>query len=437
MNMTRTLLSALAILTVSCTSVGTRLDTFAGDLHQRGLFDGAIVVGDARGIIWEKGYGLANREQNVPFTPSTPADGGSLAKTVTAALVLDLAREGVVDLDAPVQRYLPELPWKTITLRHLLSHSGGIPVADYDWFDPFLPAPAIRTTGALLKVLETQRPPLAFEPGTRFEYSSLGYDLAALAAARAAGKSSFAQLAQERFFVPLGFTDSFFRPARFADFPGVRTLGYRVVDGKAALNDVFDYEGFHGGSNIYFSARDLHRWNASFFDRSESQEMAKIGSGTSGLTLGSWYRSADGTMFSYAGHLQGFHDEAFRDMKTKQSIVYLSNNSLEPWMQHALVRGIRAILAGGNPTPAQPPAVVAVSKEDLPRLNGTWMLGETRGVIKDGTIERDGVVYRMFQVRPHAFYVPGLDLVLGFADDLTRMYYSNHFEEGWGERKVS
>ena len=424
-----TLLSALAILTVSCTSVGTRLDTFTADLHRRGLFDGAIVVGNERGILWEKGYGLANRELNVPFTPSTPADGGSLAKTVTAALVLDLAREGVVDLDAPLQRYLPEVPWDRITLRHLLSHSAGIPIADYDWFDPFLPAPAIRTTEALLQVLGAQRPPLAFEPGTRFEYSSLGYDLAALAAARAAGKSSFAQLAKERVFIPLGFTDSFFRPARFADFPGVRTLGYRA--GK--LYDVFDLEAFHGGSNIYFSARDLHRWNASFFDRSAPQALAKIGAGTSGLTLGSWYRSADGTMFSYAGHLQGFHDEAFRDMKTKLSIVYLSNNTLEPWMQHALVRGIRAILAGGTAS-AQPPAVDAVSKEDLLRLNGTWTLGGDKVVIKDGTIERDGVVYRMFQIRPHAFYVPGLDLVLGFANDLTRLHYSNHFEEGWAER---
>ena len=431
MNTARTILSALALLTVSCATTTTpdlpaRLDAFVGDLHQRGLFDGAVVVGDARGVIWEKGYGLANRDQNVPFTPATPADGGSLAKTVTAKLVLDLASEGVVDLDAPVQRYLTEFPWNRITLRHLLSHSSGIPVADYDWFDPFLPAPAIRTTDALLKVLAAQRPPLSFEPGSRFEYSSLGYDLAALTAARAAGKSSFAELAQERVFVPLGFTDSFFRPARFADFPGVRTLGYRAGE----VYDVFDLEGFHGGSNIYFSARDLHRWNASFFGRTPAP-LARIGSGTSGLTLGSWYRSADGTMFSYAGHLQGFHDEAFRD--AKHSIVYVSNNTLEPWMQHALVRGIRTILAGGTPN-AQPPVVDAVSKEDLPRMNGTWMIGDTPVVIKDRTIERNGVVYRMFQTRPHAFYVPGLDLVLGFANNLTRMYYSNHFEEGWVQR---
>jgi hypothetical protein len=54
------------------------------------------------------------------------------------------------------------------------------------------------------------------------------------------------------------------RPGRLADFPGVRTLGYRPVNDTRELNDVFEGEGFHGGSNVYISARDLlGRLNAS------------------------------------------------------------------------------------------------------------------------------------------------------------------------------
>ena len=60
-------------------------------------------------------------------------------------------------------------------------------------------------------------------------------------------------------------TSTFLRPARFADWPGVRTLGYRRAGDSLVVHDVFDNEGFYGGSNLYFSARDLHRWSRSFY----------------------------------------------------------------------------------------------------------------------------------------------------------------------------
>lgn len=440
----------MALIASACVSArrddrSARLERFVQDLHDRGLFSGAVVVGNERGIVWEKGFGFANLEQQVPFTPSTPADGGSLAKTFTAALVIALDREGVLRLDDPVQRFLPELPYQAITLRHLLSHSSGIPVLDYDFFDRDLPPPAVRTTEALLSVIASKRPPLAFEPGSAFEYSSFGYDLAALAAARAA-ETAYGELLAKRYFRPLGFESTFLRPARLNDFPGVRTLGYRTADGKTAVNDVFDFEAFHGGSNLYLSARDLHRWNTMFFDgadRGAVLQLATIGGAPSGLTLGSWYRSKDGRQFSYAGHLQGFHDEVFRDMRLLHSIVYVSNNTMELWAQHALVRGLRNILAGQAQAPLQRPAIDLIPRDQHASLKGRWriedgevvVIGDAAGVLQ---IERKGVRYRMVQVDPRAFYVPGLDLVLGFArgedGSFAKIYYSTNFTEGWGTR---
>ncbi len=176
--------------------------------------------------------------------------------------MLLLHGEGILDLDAPVQRYLPELPYPEITLRHLLSHSSGLP-AYYDYFEPFIPAGQVRTTETLLGIIAERKPPLHFRPGSSFEYSSFAYDLAALAAARATGPT-YGDLLQRRFFEPLGITSAFVRPARLSDFPGARTIGYRHIRGVREVNDVFDLEAFHGGSNIYISARDLHRWNSCF-----------------------------------------------------------------------------------------------------------------------------------------------------------------------------
>jgi CubicO group peptidase (beta-lactamase class C family) len=197
--------------------LASRLATLLADLHERGLFNGALVVGDDQNIAFARGVGYADAERGIPFTPDTPADGASLAKTFTAALVIMLEHDGLLDLDAPAQRLLPELPYAEITLRHLLSHSSGIPVLGYDYFDPWIPPNQVRTTEALLAVIAAQRPVLAFPPGTGFEYSSFGYDLAALAAARAGGKP-YAELLAERIFRPLGITSAFVRPARLGDF---------------------------------------------------------------------------------------------------------------------------------------------------------------------------------------------------------------------------
>lgn len=427
------------------------LESLFADLHGRGLFDGAVVVHDRRGV-FSRGYGYADLERQVPFTPDTPADGASLAKTFTVALLLSLQGDGVLDLDDPARRFLPELPYPQVTLRHLITHSSAIPVLDYDFFDADIPADQDRTTDALLRVLAARAPALAAPPGTTFEYNNLAFDLAALAAARAAG-SSYAALVRERFFEPLDLRSAFVRPARLRDFPGVRTLAYRRADDTLERHDVFDREGFHGGSNIYLSARDLDRWNASFLhapvlrpaELALALQPAAIGHGTSGLSLGSWYHSGDGHAFWYSGHLQGFHSEAFRDLAAGHSIVYISNNTLEPWLQKALVRAVREVLAGRSVPPLAAPPTDRLSEAEHASLAGRWTLPQGDNLVIESAgaglhVVRHGVRYRMFPASAAAFYVPGLDFMLGFARGaggaVTRIHLSSNVEEHWGARTL-
>lgn len=430
---------------------GRRIAALFADLHQRGLFDGALVVARGRQVLVARGYGLASVEERVPFTPDTPADGASLAKTFTALLVLQLAAEGRLDLDEPLRsRLLPELPYPDITMRHLLAHSSGLP-AGYGFFDRLIPAGQVRTTEGLLAALAAHPPALAFAPGTRFEYSSFAYDLAALAAARAAGTSTEA-LFRTRVFAPLGLRSAFLRPGRFADWPGARTRAYRRVGGRLVPHEVFDGEAFHGGSNIYVSARDLSRWNRSFVEASllppgalaDGLTPARIAGRRSGLTLLSWYRADDDSAFWYCGHLEGFHDLVFRDLAADLSIVFVSNNTLAPWLHHAIVRAIRAIVAR---RPAErlavPPAMAAIG--DGAELAGAWTLEDGR-VLR---IERQGaallvappggVRYRMFPEDQTSFYVPGLDLVIGVtrtrAGAVDRLRVSSNLGIWWGRRR--
>jgi len=432
--------------------VERRLTALMSDLHERNLFDGSVVVGKGQEILWERGFGFANEARRVAFTSDTTADAASLAKTFTAALVLLLRAEGIIDLDVPVQHYLPELPYPDITLRHLLSHSSGLP-AYYDYFEPFIPAGKVRTTETLLEIIAERKPPLHFRPGSAFEYSSFAYDLAALAVGRASD-STYGDLLRKRFFEPLGITSAFLRPARLSDFPEPRTIGYRHSHGKSEVYDVFDLEGFHGGSNIYISARDLHRWNSAFLSpsvipakiKSEALEFAQIGNAASGLTLGSWYRTNVGDAYCYAGHLQGFHSEVFGAPKSGWSIVYVSNNTLEPWLQPAIIRAIRSILKGNDVRPLAPPDTVKLAKEDRRLLAGAWTMVAMPALeiesLKEGLVIRlNGLAYQMVPVSESMFYVPGLHFYIGMVKDdktsIDRIYVSTNFGEWLGVRKTS
>lgn len=186
---------------------------------------------------------------------------GLLPKTLTAAGVWWLAHEGRVDLDAPVVRYLPEFPHPQTKVRHLISHCDGLP--NYEFFDPHFAKDEVRTTQAMLGIVARHAPTPSFPPGSRFEYTNFGFDVAALVIERISGQSD-ETLLHERFFSRLDMRASFARPGRLADWQGVRTLGYLWRNDAWTPYEVYDMEGLLGASNIYFSATDLSRWASAY-----------------------------------------------------------------------------------------------------------------------------------------------------------------------------
>lgn len=410
-------------------------DSFLVDLHQRGLFNGAVVLGRGADEIYARGFGPANVALNVPFTPDTPADGGSIAKTLTAASVLMLEREGRLRLDDRVQQYVAEYPHRDTRIRHLLTHSAGLPEKEYDFFESLVPTDRVRTTALLLGVLRAHNVVPDFPPGTRFQYSSLGFDVAALLVERVTGQS-WETFLRARVFAPLGFEHTFLRPPRLADWRGPRTLSYRRSGDSLALHDVFDNEGFYGGSNLYFSARDLHRWSRSFYTKpvldartlargyradSLHDPRTRFG-GRSALNLLSWYYEPNARQYHYPGALQGFWGSVYRDEARGHSVVYLSNNSMPQWLRPLLSRALIAILDGRSPEPVAAPRYAKLP-ESLSRGAGRYRVdrvGMVDVTVRDGRafirIER-GIEYPAFSVGDGQLYVPGLDVWIGFSPD--------------------
>src|SRR5688572_26838262 len=154
--------------------------------------------------VFEKAFGLADLEHNVPNTPQTIFESGSVAKQFTAAAIVLLHQDGKLNLDDPVMKHIPELPdfGYPLTIRHMLNHTSGL----RDW------GAVLGLTGAgrgdrvisqdlALDVITHQRA-LNFTPGSEYSYSNSGYNLAAIIVERVS-KQKFPAFVEERLFKPL------------------------------------------------------------------------------------------------------------------------------------------------------------------------------------------------------------------------------------------
>ena len=126
----------------------------------------------------------------------------------------------------------------------------------------------------------------------------------------------------------------------------------------------------------------------------------------------------------------------------KRSIVYMSNNTIDPWLQKGLVRAIESVLNGHDPGPIEPPVFEAIAGTARASLEGNWRMADgTTWTIESSprlAISRGAVRYPIFPVG-QAFYAPGLDVIIGFnkgADgSLTRLQVSSNIEERSGNRE--
>jgi CubicO group peptidase (beta-lactamase class C family) len=182
-----------------------------------------------------------------PAGPATLAYAASLSKQITAGCAALLVREGALDMEDTLARWLPGLPaWAgTVRLRHLLHHTAALPDAQVD---AIAGGAADRTTAAVLSAL-AQIPALGGRPGTAYAYSGAGYVCLAAAAERAAGQP-LPEFAARRIFIPLGMSSTCYWPGPAPAPPGAAPLA-TAHPAPLSLGD--------GG--VWSTARDLLRWS--------------------------------------------------------------------------------------------------------------------------------------------------------------------------------
>lgn len=224
-------------------------------------FMGSVLVARGNEIIFDKGYGFANLEWEIPNSPTTKFRLGSITKQFTAASILLLEERGKLSVSDPVKKYMPDAPaaWDKITIFNLLTHTSGIPnftsFPDYASLEPFTTTPI-----QLVKLFRDK--PLDFPPGEKMSYSNSGYVLLGYLIEKVSGES-YEKFVQENIFTPLGMKDSGYDSN--AAIIAHRAAGYSPGPNEPINAGYINMTVPLSAGGLYSTTEDLLRWEQGLF----------------------------------------------------------------------------------------------------------------------------------------------------------------------------
>jgi CubicO group peptidase (beta-lactamase class C family) len=206
-------------------------------------------------FIWAKGFGYADLENKTPTKAESAYRLASITKTFTAVGILQLVEKGKIDLDAEVQTYVPYFPKKKwpVTVRLVLGHLGGIShYRDYDKEGHIKVHKNTREALAIFSGFD-----LVAEPGTRYQYSSYGFNLLGAVIEGASGQS-YGDYIKENIFVPLGMENS--RLDDPDDLIPNRVRGYRLIKNQIKNSEFVDISSRFAGGGTRSTAVDMLKY---------------------------------------------------------------------------------------------------------------------------------------------------------------------------------
>ena len=350
----------------SFTAAIQRFDSqIAADVAADGVASIVAGVFVGNSVIWARGFGWADADLRTPAGVETIYRTGSISKTFTAVLLMQLVERGVVALDDPVVRHFPEFAQldgpdeqvRSITFRQLASHTGGLVREPELLFAAS--GPLAEWESKVLAAIPTTS--LQSQPGSEYSYSNIGFGLLGLALSRAAGRP-FMDLVTELIFEPLGMTQSTF--ALTPELEPYISVGYAnredgTIDAEYPAQEHAGrgYKVPNGG--VYSTVGDLARFAAALSGTSPMtilsararREMLTIQTpedSTRGYGLGLSVQTADNgvRLVGHGGSVSGYNAHMVFDPETTVGVILMRNYGRGSTNLGQAAQGLAAELAG-------------------------------------------------------------------------------------------
>jgi len=215
-------------------------------------------------VVYKRGYGMEDLNEEVHITPGTVFHVASMSKQFTAAAIVLLAQQGKLSLDDDVRKYIPELPdfGQKITIRNLVHHTSGLRdqwallgLAGWRYSRDLI------TDEDVMSVMTRQKE-LNFKPGERHVYCNTGYTLMGLIVKRVSGMP-LREFTTKNIFEPLGMTHTHFRDDH-AEILKHDAVGYEQQPGKPFEISITNFDTV-GATSLHTTVEDLQRWDENFY----------------------------------------------------------------------------------------------------------------------------------------------------------------------------
>jgi CubicO group peptidase (beta-lactamase class C family) len=302
-------------------------------LHQLHEFNGNILLVKNGVMLYEKSIGFTDSTSNHRLTLSSVFNLASISKTFTSSLILMYVQEGKLKIDDQVQQYLPEFPYKDITIRHLLNHTHGM-IEYFDWINDTLKINDTIGNDQLLTLLSKYKPALNSVPGEKFNYCNTGYAILSEVLEIISGMP-YAALLKSKITNPLKLENTYVQTVKMPNSPKNRVYGMKFKDGRWNAFDLTPLDEFVGDGNIYSTVYDLQKWDQALRDGKVLKPEILQEAYTPAVVIEKpkmvyglgWIINEPVKKVSHSGSWNGFKNNIVRDLKNGYTLISLSNGT--------------------------------------------------------------------------------------------------------------
>ncbi|GAA0530546.1 serine hydrolase [Chitinophaga japonensis] len=310
-----------------------------------------MLIAEKGKVLYERSFGYADFSTRRPNTASTSFPVASISKTLTATAILQLADRGKLRIADPVHKYLPDFPYPTVTIRHLLSHTSGMPDREELFLSVLSEHPdSVLRNKDIVPAAVAGKVPLSFAPGEDYEYNNVNFDLLALVVEKVSGLK-FGKYLEKYIFQPAHMPHtslSEFLSRKDKDLCEMYRYRHTWSTSIEKPDTVAEfYKGNHnynfaGSGDMISTARDLFHYDQALYNGHLVGEAmlkeaflpvklanGKINPQRYGLGWMIWEDTSLGKIVMHPGGLPGLNSMLLRNISKFQVIILFDNTARE------------------------------------------------------------------------------------------------------------
>ena len=307
-------------------------------------FSGVLLVAEKGKPVYHKSWGYKSFLTKEPLDTSSIFELASVSKQFTAMTIMQMKEQGKLSFDDPLDRYIPDLPYPGITIRHLLTHTSGLP--DYqEVMDQHWDKNRIAGNADNIAYLIQYHPEKKFEPGAKYEYSNTGFMLLASITEKVSGQD-FIEYCKTQLFLPTGMTQTAIRTLDEKKQLQNLALGHIYVQHKKQYMPADSFPQFNyaiwlgnrkGPGRVSSTSADLLKWDRVLYSGKmikaetlkEAFTPAKLNDGSFSNYGFGWKikQTKKGKVVWHDGDNPGYATELIRYIDADKTIILLCNNA--------------------------------------------------------------------------------------------------------------